>query len=72
MDIDNVNVNTDNLYIPRRIVFVIDKSGSMRGSKWDQTTLSLINGLKELNINIKKNILTAAFFSIGYPFVSEH
>ena len=40
-----------NVLIPRRVIFLIDKSGSMSGIKWDKTILSTINALKLLRIN---------------------
>ena len=34
--------------IPRRVIFVIDKSGSMQGSKWNKTVSATINVLNKL------------------------
>jgi len=35
-------------YIPQRVIFVIDKSGSMGGGKWRRSASATINGLKQL------------------------
>eukprot|EP01084_Bolivina_argentea_P304117 525151_1 len=40
----------DNILIPRRVVFVIDRSGSMSGSKWDKTISSTNATLKQLRV----------------------
>ena len=44
-------LSNDNAYdyiIPRRVIFVIDKSGSMQGLKWINTVSTTINALKQL------------------------
>ena len=38
----------DNIIIPRRVIFVIDRSGSMGGSKWIKTVSATINAVKQL------------------------
>ena len=40
-----------NILIPRRVIFVIDRSGSMSGSKWNKTISATINALKQLRVN---------------------
>eukprot|EP01083_Nonionella_stella_P173618 599454_1 len=37
-----------NILIPRRVVFVIDKSGSMSGGKWTKTISATITAIKQL------------------------
>eukprot|EP01084_Bolivina_argentea_P001891 3504_1 len=57
--IDNINdinegVNDEikpHILIPRRVVFVIDKSGSMSGTKWIKTKAATIVALKQLRVN---------------------
>eukprot|EP01084_Bolivina_argentea_P139725 245783_1 len=49
---DEVNANT--LMIPRRVVFAIDKSGSMRGGKWTRTIQATIETLKQLRNNFDR------------------
>ena len=44
---DEANEHNNNI-VPRRVIFVIDKSGSMGGSKWTRTVSATINGLKQL------------------------
>ncbi len=39
------------ILIPRRVVFVIDKSGSMSGTKWIKTKAATIVALKQLRVN---------------------
>ena len=43
------NPFTENGVIPRRVIFVIDKSGSMAGSKWRRTVSATVKGLQNLN-----------------------
>ena len=38
----------DSVIVPRRVVFVIDKSGSMSGGKWRRSVTATINGLQKL------------------------
>eukprot|EP01084_Bolivina_argentea_P093106 167479_1 len=40
-----------NILIPRRVIFVIDKSGSMSGSRWNQAMSSTITAIKQLRLN---------------------
>ena len=40
--------NEPDIIVPRRVIFVIDKSGSMSGGKWRRTVSATINGLKQL------------------------
>ena len=39
--------------MPGRVVFVIDKSGSMMGQKWTRTILATIAGLDALRLTSK-------------------
>eukprot|EP01083_Nonionella_stella_P140367 430318_1 len=49
---DNINIQ-----IPRRVVFVLDRSGSMKGTKWDQTVSSSITALKQLKSFDRVNVM---------------
>ena len=40
--------NEPDIIVPRRVIFVIDKSGSMSGGKWRRAVSATINGLKQL------------------------
>eukprot|EP01084_Bolivina_argentea_P259500 437852_1 len=44
------NEGQNNVLIPRRVLFVIDKSGSMGGHKWIKTISSSILAIKQLRI----------------------
>ena len=35
--------DSDDIIVPRRVIFVIDKSGSMSGGKWRRTVSATIN-----------------------------
>eukprot|EP01083_Nonionella_stella_P152195 487497_1 len=39
------------IMIPRRVVFIIDKSGSMSGIKWTKTLLATVTALKQLRVD---------------------
>eukprot|EP01084_Bolivina_argentea_P121295 214942_1 len=52
----------DNVLIPRRVIFVIDKSSSMRGTKWDKTIFATVETLKKLRIHDRYAIM---FFNCG-------
>eukprot|EP01083_Nonionella_stella_P213516 770060_1 len=49
---DNINIQ-----IPRRVVFVLDRSGSMKGTKWDQTVSSSTTALKQLKSFDRVNVM---------------
>eukprot|EP01084_Bolivina_argentea_P076674 138986_1 len=49
-NIDDIKENNKNILIPRRVVIVIDRSGSMGGIKWNKTILSTNTTLKQLRI----------------------
>eukprot|EP01084_Bolivina_argentea_P046621 85849_1 len=44
--INSSDLNLKDISIPRRVVFVIDKSGSMAGSKWNKTISATIKALQ--------------------------
>eukprot|EP01084_Bolivina_argentea_P269754 458531_1 len=46
--------NNNTFYIPRRVVFIIDKSGSMQGDKWTKTINATITALKQLRHSYDK------------------
>ena len=46
--VENEGGSTDNVLIPRRVIFVIDKSASMGGSRWKKTANATIEALKQL------------------------
>merc|ERR1711972_954932 len=48
---------TKNIYIPRRVVFVIDRSGSMSGSKLRKTIAATVNALKKLRFSDRFNVI---------------
>eukprot|EP01084_Bolivina_argentea_P107552 192305_1 len=52
--INSVNDNSCNILIPRRVMFVIDISKSMEGSKWTKTSESVVNSIELLRRNIDR------------------
>ena len=54
---DNDDIK-ENILIPRRVVFIIDRSASMSGIKWKNTILSTITTLKQLRINYDRYCIT--------------
>ena len=53
---DNIKDKNDknDILIPRRVIFVIDKSGSMSGGKWDRTITATISALEQLRTGYDK------------------
>ena len=51
MAINELELN-DKKYVPRRVVFVLDQSGSMKGSKWIQAQKSVVEAITQLNHDI--------------------
>eukprot|EP01084_Bolivina_argentea_P079659 144448_1 len=47
-------IRNKNNIIPRRVMFVIDRSGSMQGIKWDKTIQSIIYAIQLLRKNIDR------------------
>ncbi len=52
-DILNKNISASEI-IPRRVVFIIDKSQSIQGNKWTQTINATITALKQLKYGYDK------------------
>ena len=53
-DIGESYTFNDTMIVPRRVIFVIDKSGSMSGGKWRRAVSATINALKLLRQEIDR------------------
>ena len=66
MEIDKI---VRNILIQRRVMFVIDKSGSMAGSKWNKTRSATIIALQQLRINFDR--FGVIFFNDSIQLLSD-
>eukprot|EP01084_Bolivina_argentea_P250469 419648_1 len=57
LDIFRDQLAHSDMLIPRRVIFVIDKSGSMYGDKWRKTLSATITGLKKLRDEDRFNVI---------------